>query len=95
MPPGRTGQWLAVSNHNHSSYWDGKKPLTVLQQEAYLKNLDALVLTDHNTMRGCNSHEFKEPPPGLIMVRGAVRIAQRLGVSYKTLLNRIHAYNLD
>ena len=42
VPPGRKGQWLAVSNHNHSTYWDGKKPLTVLQQEAYLRNLDAM-----------------------------------------------------
>lgn len=70
VPDGRKGQWLVVSNHNHSTYWDGKKPLTVMQQEAYLKNIDALVLTDHNTMRGCTSHEFLEPPPGLIMVKG-------------------------
>ncbi|MFP5503805.1 MAG: CehA/McbA family metallohydrolase [Candidatus Sericytochromatia bacterium] len=69
-PPGREGVWLAVSNHNHSSYWDGSKPLTVLQQEAYLKNIDAVVLTDHNTMRGTTSHEFLNPPPGLIMVKG-------------------------
>jgi predicted metal-dependent phosphoesterase TrpH len=70
VPEGRQGQWLVVSNHNHSTYWDGEKPLTVMQQEAYLKNIDALVLTDHNTMRGCTSHEFLEPPPGLIMVKG-------------------------
>lgn len=69
-PIGRQGVWLAFSNHNHSTYWDGKKPLTVLQQEAILKNLDALALTDHNTMRGTRSPEFLVPPPGLVMVRG-------------------------
>lgn len=69
-PPGRKGAWLAFSNHNHSTYWDGKKPLTVMQQEAYLRNLDAFALTDHNTMRGAGSHEFQAPPPGLIMVKG-------------------------
>ena len=69
-PGGRQGAWLAFSNHNHSTYWDGKKPLTVMQQEAYLRNLDAFALTDHNTMRGATSHEFLNPPPGLIMVKG-------------------------
>jgi hypothetical protein len=70
VPAGRQGVWLAVSNHNHSTYWDGKKPLTVMQQEAYLRNIDAMVLSDHNTMRGCSSNEFLNPPPGLIMVKG-------------------------
>lgn len=70
VPPGRQGQWVAFSNHNHSTYWDGKKPLTVMQQEAYLRNLDAFALTDHNTMRGTTSHEFQAPPPGLVMVKG-------------------------
>jgi hypothetical protein len=70
VPAGRAGQWLVVSNHNHTTYWDGKVPLTVMQQQAYLKNIDALVVTDHNTMRGCTSHEFLSPPPGLIMVKG-------------------------
>lgn len=69
-PAGRPGAWLAFSNHNHSTYWDGKKPLTVMQQEAYLRNLDAFALTDHNTMRGTSSHEFRNPPPGLLMVKG-------------------------
>ena len=70
VPAGRQGHWLVVSNHNHTTYWDGKVPLTVMQQQAYLKNIDALVVTDHNTMRGTTSHEFLEPPPGLIMVKG-------------------------
>jgi predicted metal-dependent phosphoesterase TrpH len=70
VPAGRQGAWLAFSNHNHSSYWDGKQPLTYMQQQAYLQNLDAMALTDHNTMRGTSSHEFLAPPPGLIMVKG-------------------------
>lgn len=69
-PAGRQGAWLAFSNHNHSSYWDGKQPLTYMQQQAYLHNLDAMALTDHNTMRGTSSHEFLAPPPCLIMVKG-------------------------
>lgn len=70
VPPGRKGRWLVVSNHNHSTYWDGKKPLRVLQQEAWLRNVDALVLTDHNTMAGVKSPEFQNPPYDLIMVKG-------------------------
>lgn len=70
VPAGRQGQWLVVSNHNHTTYWDGKTPLTVMQQQAYLKNIDALVVTDHNTMRAATSPEFLDPPPGLIMVKG-------------------------
>jgi hypothetical protein len=58
------------SNHNHSTYWDGKKPLTVMQQEAYLHGLDAFALTDHNTMRGALSPEFQAPPYHLTMVKG-------------------------
>lgn len=69
-PADRPGRWLAVTNHNHSTYWDGSKPLTLMQSEAYLANFDAMVLTDHNTMRGCQSPEFKNPPHGLIMVPG-------------------------
>ena len=69
-PAGKNGVWLAFSNHNHSNYWDGKQPLTFMQQQAYLQNMDAMALTDHNTLRGTSSHEFLQPPPGLIMVKG-------------------------
>lgn len=69
-PPGRAGRWLVVSNHNHSAYWDGKKPLTEMQQEAWLRNIDAFVLTDHDTMRGVLSPEFQNPPKDLVMVKG-------------------------
>lgn len=69
-PIGRKGVWLAFSNHNHSNYWDGKQALTYMQQKAILANLDAMALTDHNTMRGTRSPEFLKPPPGLLMVRG-------------------------
>lgn len=70
VPAGRKGRWIKFSNHNHSTYWDGKKPLTVMQQEAFLHGLDAFALTDHNTMRGANSPEFKLPPYHLKMVKG-------------------------
>lgn len=70
VPAGRQGRWLLFSNHNHSTYWDGKKPLTVMQQEAYLQGLDAFALTDHNTMRGALSPEFQAPPGHLTMVKG-------------------------
>src|SRR4051812_2312018 len=40
VPPGRTGRWLLVSNHNHSTYWDGEKPLPLMQSEAYLAQFD-------------------------------------------------------
>lgn len=69
-PPRRTGRWLTFSNHNHSTYWDGLLPLTVMQQQAYLKGLDAMALTDHDTMRGTASPEFLDPPRGLAMVKG-------------------------
>jgi hypothetical protein len=62
--------WVAFSNHNHSAYWDGKMPLGAMQAQAYLHKLDAMALTDHNTMRGSESFEYKNPPPGLVMVKG-------------------------
>lgn len=70
VPAGHQGVWLAFSNHNHSTYWDGVKPLTLMQAEASLANLDAMALTDHDTMRGTLSPEFQAPPQGLLMVKG-------------------------
>jgi hypothetical protein len=68
--PGRPGMWLRFSNHNHSAYWDGKIGLGHMQVAAFNAGLDAFALTDHNTMRGCRSTEFQNPPDGMIMVKG-------------------------
>lgn len=70
VPEGRQGMWIAFSNHNHSAYWDGQMTLGSMQAQAFLHKMDAMALTDHNTMRGSESFEFKNPPPGLVMVKG-------------------------
>jgi hypothetical protein len=62
--------WLRFSNHNHSTYWDGKVSLGAMQVSAFQSGIDALALTDHNTMRGAASTEFHHPPTGMIMVKG-------------------------
>jgi hypothetical protein len=62
--------WLRFSNHNHSTYWDGKVSLGAMQVSAFQSGIDALALTDHNTMRGAASTEFQHPPTGMIMVKG-------------------------
>lgn len=68
-PPGRQGEWILFANHVHSAYWDGKKPLTDLIQRAKKAGLDAMTLTDHNTMKGCEAPEFTGERE-LVMVKG-------------------------
>ncbi|MEB3236145.1 MAG: CehA/McbA family metallohydrolase [Candidatus Sericytochromatia bacterium] len=63
------GQWLLMSHHNHSGYLDGRKALTTMMQAARNAGLDAMSLTDHNTMKGTLSQEFQNPGD-LVMVRG-------------------------
>ncbi|MNS13092.1 PHP domain protein [compost metagenome] len=67
---GRPGVWLRFSNHNHTGYWDGRQSLGHMQVAAFSAGLDAMAVTDHNTMRGTTSHEYLHPPEGLIMVKG-------------------------
>lgn len=68
-PVGRSGEWILFANHVHSAYWDGKKPLTELIRLAKKAGLDAMTLTDHNTMQGCESPEFTSEKE-LVMVKG-------------------------
>jgi hypothetical protein len=41
-----------------------------MQVAAFRAGLDAMAITDHNTMRGATAHEFTHPPEGMVMVKG-------------------------
>jgi len=69
VPDAHLGQWLLMTNHNHSGYLDGRKTLTTMMQAARNAGLDAMSLTDHNTMKGTQSPEFQNPGD-LVMIRG-------------------------
>lgn len=68
-PQGRAGQWILFANHTHSRYWDGKKSLSTMVAEARSKGIQAMALTDHNTMKGPDSAEFAQVKD-MVMVRG-------------------------
>ncbi|MBI6546049.1 MAG: PHP domain-containing protein [Cyanobacteria bacterium NC_groundwater_1444_Ag_S-0.65um_54_12] len=68
-PAGRSGEWLMVSNHVHSTFSsDAKQSLAQLIERARVAGLNSLILTDHNTMQGADTPEFKQAP--LVMVKG-------------------------
>lgn len=72
MPPspGIRGEWLLVANHLHTVFspTDGKQ--TLAQLIAKLKNagFDGMILTDHNSMAGAQTDEWKKSP--LVMIKG-------------------------
>lgn len=68
-PASRRGEWILFANHTHSAYWDGKKSLKELIALGKKAGLDALDLTDHNTMKGTESPEFNSERD-LLMVKG-------------------------
>lgn len=69
-PDGRSGEWIVFANHTHSSFsHDAKKPVSEMIREAKAAGVDALALTDHDTMDGTQTPEFQNEK-GLIMVKG-------------------------
>ncbi|MBM3270183.1 MAG: CehA/McbA family metallohydrolase [Candidatus Sericytochromatia bacterium] len=67
---GRQGEWLLVGNHLHTKFsvTDGKQTLAELIARVKDKGLDGMILTDHNSMRGAETEEFKSAP--VVMVKG-------------------------
>lgn len=68
--PGRQGEWLLVANHLHTVFspTDGKQTLGQLIPKLKNAGFDGMILTDHNSMGGARTDEWKTSP--LIMIKG-------------------------
>lgn len=65
---GQSGEWLVFLNHTHSTLWDGKVSLGDMIKTATAEGVDAMAITDHNTMRGAATPEFQNAP--ITMIKG-------------------------
>jgi predicted metal-dependent phosphoesterase TrpH len=68
--PARQGEWVLIANHLHTKFsvTDGKQTLSELIDRVKEKGLDGMILTDHNSMKGVETDEWKNSP--VIMVKG-------------------------
>lgn len=58
------GRWVVVSNHNHTrDSHDGHLTIGELAQAAALEGIEAVVLTDHNSMGHRTDPAFRAPQP--------------------------------
>ncbi len=59
-PEGRSGRWYALALHSHSRYSDGNRTVADLVVMARKGGLDALAISDHNTLRQTLDPEFRD-----------------------------------
>ena len=66
----RQGEWLLIANHLHTKFspYDGKQALADLITKVKSADFDGMILTDHNSMGGAETPEWKNSP--LIMIKG-------------------------
>jgi hypothetical protein len=67
-PEGRAGRWYAVALHSHSRYSDGNRTVAQLIEMARKAGLDALTISDHNTLRQTEDAAYKSN--GLVLIPG-------------------------
>jgi predicted metal-dependent phosphoesterase TrpH len=73
-----------IDLHTHTTASDGTTPPEVLVREAAEAGLDAIALTDHDTVAGWD-RAADALPPGLSLVRGAEISCARNGISLHLL----------
>ncbi len=71
-PATRTGEWLTVANHLHTTPYspDANEPEADLIQRLEKAGVDGMILTDHNSMGGTLTPEWQAAESKLIMTPG-------------------------
>lgn len=76
---------MRIDGHTHSFISDGTEAPHLLVTSAYEHGLDALALTDHDTLSGWDEAQQRADELGIVLVRGVEMSASYQGVSVHML----------